>query len=182
GQHQVVIAGGMESMTGAPHVLLGSRQGFKYGAAEAADILDRDALICSFDAISMGEATEKYGTPLDISREDQDAFAARSHQLAAEATASGRFAEEIVPVEVKSRKGSVIVTEDEGIRAQTTAESLGGLRPAFAKDGAITAGNASQLSDGAAALVITSKEWAQEHGLTWIAEIRAHGEVAGPDP
>ena len=95
---------------------------------------------------------------------------------------SGRFAEEIVPVEVTSRKGSVTVTEDEGIRAQTTAESLGALRAAFAKDGMITAGNASQLSDGACALIIASKEWAQEHGLTWIAEIRAHGEVAGPDP
>ncbi len=182
GQHQVVVAGGMESMTGAPHVLLGARQGYKYGNAQAADILDQDALVCAFDAISMGEATEKYGTPIGISREEQDAFAARSHQLAAEATASGRFAEEIVPVEVKGRKGSVTITEDEGIRPQTTTESLGGLRPAFAKDGTITAGNASQLSDGAAALVVTSKEWAQEHGLTWIAEIRAHGEVAGPDP
>ena len=145
GQHQVVVAGGMESMTGAPHVLIGARQGYKYGNAQAADILDRDALVCAFDAISMGEATEKYGTPIGISRDEQDAFAARSHQLAAEATASGRFAEEIVPVEVKGRKGSVTVTEDEGIRAQTTTESLGGLRPAFAKDGTITAGNASQL-------------------------------------
>ena len=182
GQHQVVVAGGMESMTGAPHVLLGARQGYKYGHAQAADILDQDALVCAFDAISMGAATEKYGTPYGITREEQDAFAARSHQLAAEATESGRFAQEIVPVEVKGRKGSVTVSEDEGIRAATTAESLGGLRPAFDKEGTITAGNASQLSDGAAALVVTSKEWAQEHGLTWIAEIRAHGEVAGPDP
>jgi acetyl-CoA C-acetyltransferase len=182
GQHQVVVAGGMESMTGAPHVLLGARQGYKYGHAQAADILDQDALVCSFDAISMGAATEKYGAPYGITREEQDAFAARSHRLAAEATESGRFAQEIVPVEVKGRKGVVTVTEDEGIRAATTAESLGALRPAFDKDGAITAGNASQLSDGAAALVVTSKEWAQEHGLSWIAEIRAHGEVAGPDP
>jgi acetyl-CoA C-acetyltransferase len=172
----------MESMTGAPHVLLGARQGYKYGHAQAADILDQDALVCSFDAISMGAATEKYGAPYGITREEQDAFAARSHRLAAEATESGRFAQEIVPVEVKGRKGVVTVTEDEGIRAATTAESLGALRPAFDKDGAITAGNASQLSDGAAALVVTSKEWAQEHGLSWIAEIRAHGEVAGPDP
>lgn len=182
GQHQVVVAGGMESMTSAPHVLMGARQGYKYGHVQAADILDQDALICAFDEISMGEATEKYGAPMGITRDDQDAFAARSHQLAAEATASGRLGQEIVPVEVTSRKGSVIVSEDEGIRATTTAESLGGLRAAFAKDGTITAGNASQLSDGAAALIVASKEWAQEHGLSWIAEIRAHGEVAGPDP
>ncbi|MBI1350314.1 MAG: acetyl-CoA C-acyltransferase [Actinomycetales bacterium] len=182
GQHQVVVAGGMESMTGAPHVLMGARQGYKYGNTVAADILDQDALVCAFDAISMGAATEKYGEPYGITREEQDAFAARSHQLAAEATESGRFAEEIVPVEVKTRKGAVTVTEDEGIRPGTSSESLGGLRPAFNKDGAITAGNASQLSDGAAALIVTSKEWAEQHGLSWIAEIRAHGEVAGPDP
>ncbi len=182
GQHQVVVAGGMESMTGAPHVLMGARQGYKYGHTTAADVLDQDALVCAFDAISMGAATEKYGEPYGITRDEQDAFAARSHRLAAEATESGRFAQEIVPVEVKGRKGSVTVTADEGIRAATTAESLGGLRPAFAKDGTITAGNASQLSDGAAALVVTSREWAEQHGLTWIAEIRAHGEVAGPDP
>ena len=182
GQHQVVVAGGMESMTGAPHVLLGARQGYKYGHAQAADILDQDALVCAFDAISMGAATEKYGQPYGITRDDQDAFAARSHALAAEATESGRFADEIVPVEIKTRKGVVTVTEDEGIRPGTTAESLGSLRPAFDKEGTITAGNASQLSDGACALIVTSKEWAQEHGLTWIAEIRAHGEVAGPDP
>ncbi len=182
GQHEVVVAGGMESMTGAPHVLLGARQGYKYGNTVAADVLDQDALVCAFDAISMGAATEQYGSPYGITREEQDAFAARSHRLAAEATASGRSAQEIVPVDVKGRKGTVTVTDDEGIRAEATQESLGGLRAAFAKDGTITAGNASQLSDGAAALVVASKEWAQEHGLTWIAEIRAHGEVAGPDP
>jgi acetyl-CoA C-acetyltransferase len=182
GQHQVVVAGGMESMTGAPHVLMGARQGYKYGNAQAADILDQDALVCAFDAISMGEATERYGAPMGIPREDQDAFAARSHERAAEATQSGRFLEEIVPVEVTTRRGSVTVTEDEGVRPETTAQSLGGLRPAFAPDGTITAGNASQLSDGACALVVTSRDWAEEHGLSWIAEIRAHGEVAGPDP
>ena len=182
GQHQVVVAGGMESMTGAPHVLLGARQGYKYGHAQAADVLDQDALVCAFDAVSMGAATEQYGAPMGITREDQDAFAARSHALAGEATASGRFAQEIVPVEVPGRRGSVTVAEDEGIRPQTTAGSLGSLRPAFAPAGTITAGNASQLSDGACALVVASKSWAQEHGLTWIAEIRAHGEVAGPDP
>ena len=182
GQHQVVVAGGMESMTGAPHLLMGARQGYKYGSAVAADVLDRDALVCAFDAISMGAATERYGKPYAIGRDEQDAFAARSHQRAAAATESGRLGAEIVPVEVKGRKGSVTVTEDEGIRATTTAESLGALRPAFDADGAITAGNASQLSDGAAALVVVSKDWAIEHGLTWIAEIRGHGEVAGPDP
>ena len=182
GHHKVVIAGGMESMTGAPHLLMGARQGYKYGSVTTKDALDQDALVCGFDAISMGAATEKYGKPYGITRDDMDAFAARSHQLSAAATSSGRFAQEIVPVEVKGRKGSVMVAEDEGIRADTTAESLGSLRPAFDKEGAITAGNASQLSDGAAALVITSKEYAQEHGLTWLAEIVSHGEVAGPDP
>ena len=182
GQHEVVIAGGMESMTGAPHMLLGARQGYKYGSAQLVDALDRDALVCAFDAISMGAATEKYGKPHGITREDQDAFAARSHALAAQATASGRAAQEIVPVEVKGRKGTVTVTDDEGVRPETTADSLGGLRAAFDKEGTITAGNASQLSDGAAALVLTSKEFAEKNGLTWLAEIRAHGEVAGPDP
>ncbi len=182
GQHEVVVAGGMESMTGAPHMLLGARQGYKYGGGSLVDALDRDALVCAFDEISMGAATEAYGKPYGITREEQDAFAARSHKLAAASTASGRAAQEIVPVEVKGRKGVVTVTEDEGVRPDTTAESLSGLRAAFDKEGTITAGNASQLSDGAAALVITSKEWAEKHGLTWIAEIRAHGEVAGPDP
>ena len=182
GHHEVVVAGGMESMTNAPHMLLGARQGYKYGSAGLVDALDQDALVCAFDAMSMGAATEKYGKPYSISREDMDAFAERSHRLAAAATASGRAGEEIVPVEVKTRKGVVTVTEDEGVRPETTSESLGGLRAAFDKEGAITAGNASQLSDGAAALVVASKEWAEKHGLSWIAEIRAHGEVAGPDP
>lgn len=182
GHHQVVIAGGMESMTAAPHVLMGARQGYKYGNAQLADILDQDALVCAFDSVSMGAATEKYGAPFDLKREIQDEFAARSHQLAAAATESGRFAQEIVPVDITTRKGTVTVTEDEGIRAQTTTESLGGLRAAFAKDGMISAGNASQLSDGACALIVASKDWAEAHGITWIAEIRAHGEVAGPDP
>lgn len=182
GHHQVVVAGGMESMTAAPHVLMGARQGYKYGNAQLADILDQDALVCAFDSVSMGAATEKYGAPFDLKREIQDEFAARSHQLAAAATESGRFAQEIVPVDITTRKGTVTVTEDEGIRPQTTTESLGGLRAAFAKDGMITAGNASQLSDGACALIVASKDWAEAHGITWIAEIRAHGEVAGPDP
>ena len=182
GQHTVVVAGGTESMTNAPHLLQGSRQGYKYGEVKAADALDRDALICSFDKVSMGSSTESYGNDHAITREELDAFSARSHQLAAAATSSGRLAEEIVPVEITTRKGTVIVTDDEGVRADTTAEGLAKLKPAFAKDGRITAGNASQLSDGAAAVVVTTKEFAEANGLTWIAEIRAHGEVAGPSP
>ena len=182
GQHQVIVVGGMESMTNAPHLLMGSRQGWKYGNVDATDALDQDALICAFDGISMGAATEKYGKDFGLTRAEQDEFSARSHQRAAAATDSGRFAEEIVPVEITGRKGTITVTADEGIRPDTTSESLGGLRAAFDKDGTITAGNASQLSDGACALVVTSKEFAQANGLTWIAEIRGHGEVAGPDP
>ncbi len=182
GQHTVVVAGGTESMTNAPHLLQGSRHGYKYGEVKAADALDRDALICSFDKVSMGSSTESYGNDHAITREELDAFSARSHQLAAAATASGRLAEEIVPVEIKTRKGVITVTEDEGVRPDTTAEGLANLKPAFAKDGRITAGNASQLSDGAAAVVVTTKEFAEAHGLSWIAEIRAHGEVAGPSP
>ena len=130
----------------------------------------------------MGAGTEKYQRSYGLTRVEQDAWAARSHARAAAAADSGVFAEEIVPVTVKGRGGDVEVTADEGVRASTTAESLAALRPAFDKDGSITAGNASQLSDGACALVVTSKEWAQERGLRWIAEIGAHGEVAGPDP
>jgi acetyl-CoA C-acetyltransferase len=181
GQHQVVVVGGMESMTRAPHLLRGSRQGWKYGDVTAEDALDRDALICAFDAVSMGAGTEKYQQPYGLSRAEQDDWSARSHQLAAAATESGAFAAEIVPVTVKGRGGDVAVTADEGVRPATTAESLSALRPAFDKEGTITAGNASQLSDGACALVVASKEWAQARGLTWIAEIGAHGEVAGPD-
>lgn len=182
GRHEVIVAGGMESMTRAPHVLPGSRQGYKYGDVRAHDSLDLDALVCAFDAVSMGAATERYGSPFAFTRDELDAFAARSHQRAAAATESGVLAEEIVPVEIAGRKGTVTVTADEGIRADTTVESLARLRPAFAADGAITAGNASQLSDGAAALVVTSRSYAEERGLPWLAEILAHGEVAGPDP
>ncbi|CAB4948476.1 unannotated protein [freshwater metagenome] len=182
GQHQVVVVGGMESMTGAPHLLMGSRQGWKYGDVKAQDSLDRDALVCAFDAISMGAATERYQRPHGLTRDEQDAWAERSHTRAAQAQESGAFAEEIVSVSIKSRGGDIEVSEDEGIRAATTMESLGRLRPAFEVEGTITAGNASQLSDGACALVVVAKEWAQERGLTWIAEIGSHSEVAGPDP
>src|SRR5690606_35858193 len=142
---------------------------------------DRDALTCAFDGISMGASTERYQAAENISRAEQDEFAARSHRLAAAATESGRFADEITPVQIASRKGAVTVAADEGIRAETTVESLGTLRPAFAKDGTITAGASSQLSDGGAAVVVMRKDLAEARGITWLAEIRAHALVAGPD-
>ncbi|WP_338324852.1 acetyl-CoA C-acyltransferase [Prescottella agglutinans] len=181
GAADVVVAGGMESMTAAPYVVRGARQGLKYGSTGFEDALDRDALTCAFDGISMGASTERYQAGENITRAEQDEFAARSHRLAAAATESGAFAAEIAPVEISSRKGTVTVSEDEGIRAQTTVESLGKLRPAFAKDGTITAGASSQLSDGAAAVVVMRKELAIERGIEWLAEIRSHALVAGPD-
>ena len=182
GDADVVVAGGMESMTGAPHLLLGSRQGVKYGDWTMVDSMAYDALRCSFDLCAMGEATEKYGARYSFTREQQDAFAARSHQRAAEATKNGLFEAEIAPVQIPQRKGDPLsFVTDEGIRADTTVESLAGLRPAFAKDGTITAGNASQISDGAAAVVVMSRAKAEEWGLPWLAEIGAHGVVAGPD-
>ncbi|WP_432166183.1 acetyl-CoA C-acyltransferase [Streptomyces sp. bgisy031] len=182
GHHDVVVCGGMESMTQAPHLLPGARTGYRYGTATAVDALDADALVCAFDGISMGAATEAYQTSLGISREEQDAFAARSHQRAAKAAQTGHFADEIVPVTVPARRAEVTVETDEGIRADTTAESLARLRPAFAPDGTITAGSSSQLSDGACALVVTSREYAERVGAEPLAEIGAYGTVAGPDP
>ncbi len=182
GEFEIVVAGGMESMTRAPHLLLGSRDGVKYGDWTMVDSMAFDALTCSFDMCAMGEATENYNSRYSLTRDEQDAFAARSHQRAAEATKNGIFEEEITPVLIPQRKGDPIeFTTDEGIRPDTTAESLGGLRPAFAKDGTITAGSASQISDGAAAVVVMSKAKAEELGLDWLAEIGAHGVVAGPD-
>jgi len=182
GEFEIVVAGGMESMTNAPHLLLGSREGVKYGDWKVVDSMALDGLTCAFDQIPMGEATEKYNTRYSLTREEQDAFAARSHQLAGKAAANGIFAEEIVPVAIPQRKGDpILFATDEGIREDTTVESLSALRPAFAKDGTITAGNASQISDGAAAVVVMSKAKAEELGLTWLAEIGAHGVVAGPD-
>lgn len=182
GEFDIVVAGGMESMTRAPHLLLGSRDGVKYGDWTMVDSMAFDALTCSFDMCAMGEATENYNSRYSLTRDEQDAFAARSHQRAAEATKNGIFDEEITPVYIPQRKGDPIeFTTDEGIRPDTTAESLGGLRPAFAKDGTITAGSASQISDGAAAVVVMSKAKAEELGLEWLAEIGAHGVVAGPD-
>jgi len=182
GEFDVVVAGGMESMTNAPHLLMGSREGVKFGDWSVVDSMAFDGLTCAFDQCAMGEATEGFNSRYGLTREDQDAFAARSHRLAAAAQEAGRFEDEIAAVEIPQRKGDpVIVTRDEGIRADTTVESLAGLRPAFAKDGTITAGSASQISDGAAAVVVMSRAKAEELGLTWIAEIGAHGVVAGPD-
>lgn len=182
GEFDVVVAGGQESMTNAPHVLPKSRDGFKYGAIEMLDSMAHDGLTDSFEGIAMGESTEKHNTRLGIDRAPQDEFAAQSHQRAAAAQKNGLFEAEITPVEIPQRKGDpVLFSKDEGIRPETTAESLGKLRPAFAKDGTITAGTASQISDGAAAVVVMSKARAEALGLEWIAEIGAHGNVAGPD-
>ena len=182
GEFDIVVAGGMESMTNAPHLLMGSREGVKYGDWKAIDAMAFDGLTCAIDECAMGESTERYNDRYSFGRAEQDELAARSHQLAAAAQASGALAEEIVAVEIPQRRGEpVVVTADEGIRAATTVESLGKLRPAFAKEGTVTAGNASQISDGAAAVVVMSKAKAEELGLEWLAEIGAHGVVAGPD-
>lgn len=183
GEVDVVVAGGQESMSQAPHLLPKSREGFKYGDTTLADSMVVDGLWDVFTEQPMGLLTEAANTGDNaVSRADQDAFAARSHQRAAAAIADGRFADEITPVLVPQRKGDPIeLTTDEGVRADTTAESLARLRPAFIKDGTITAGSASQISDGACAVVVMSKEKATELGLEWIAEIVAHGNVAGPD-
>ncbi|GHE43071.1 acetyl-CoA acetyltransferase [Streptomyces capitiformicae] len=182
GEFDVIVAGGQESMTNAPHLLPKSREGYKYGAIQMLDAMAHDGLTDSFEGIAMGESTEKHNTRLGILRPEQDEIAALSHQRAAAAQKNGIFDAEITPVEIPQRKGEpVVFSQDEGIRGETTAESLGKLRPAFAKDGTITAGSASQISDGAAAVVVMSKEKAEELGLAWLAEIGAHGNVAGPD-
>ena len=182
GEFDIVVAGGMESMTQAPHLLMGSREGVKYGDWSVIDSMAFDGLTCAFDECAMGESTERFNTRYGLTREEQDAFAARSHQLAAAAQEAGRFDEEIVAVEIPQRRGDpVVFARDEGIRPDTTADSLASLRPAFAKDGTITAGSASQISDGAAAVVVMSRAKAEELGLAWLAEIGAHGVVAGPD-
>ena len=182
GEYDVVVAGGMESMTQGPHVLPKSRSGFKYGDVKMLDATAFDALTCAIDQVAMGVSTESHNAKYELTREEQDAFSAQSHQRAAEAQKNGLFDDEIVPVEIPQRKGDPIVfSVDEGVRADTTADSLGRLRPAFAKDGTITAGSSSQISDGAAAVVVMSKAKAEELGVEWLAEIGAHGVVAGPD-
>ena len=178
GQHEIVVAGGMESMTNAPHLVRGVRRGITYGSRPFEDALDRDALVGAIEGITMGAATEQDQSTFGISREQQDAFAAESHRRAHAATSSGRFGAEIVPL--TTRKG-VVVSVDEGIRPDSTVESLAKLKPAFSPTGTITAGSASQLSDGAAAVVVMAKAKAKELGLTWIAEIVSYGTVAGPD-
>ncbi|ANN21637.1 acetyl-CoA acetyltransferase [Amycolatopsis orientalis] len=182
GEFDLIVAGGQESMTQAPHLLPKSRAGFKYGDTTLVDHMAYDGLFCAFDQVAMGASTEKYNSRYGITREQQDEFSARSHQRAAAAIEAGRFDAEIAPVSIPQRKGDpVVFSKDEGVRADTTVESLAKLRPAFASDGTITAGSASQISDGAAAVVVASKAKAEELGLTALAEIGAHGVVSGPD-
>ncbi len=182
GEFEVVVAGGMESMTQAPHLLPAMRAGVKYGNSTVVDSMAYDGLWDAFDQVAMGELTERHNAKLGITRVAQDEVAARSHERAAAAMKEGRFDEELVPVPIPQRKGDpLLFTEDEGVRPGTTVESLAALRPAFAKDGTITAGSASQISDGACAVVVMSRAAAERYGLTPIAEIGAHGVVAGPD-
>jgi acetyl-CoA C-acetyltransferase len=183
GEHDIIVAGGMESMTNAPHLLPKSREGFKYGDVKLVDSMAYDALWDMFTEQAMGALTEQCNVDgIQLTREDQDAFAALSHQKAAKAWKNGVFDDEVVPVEIPQRKGDpVVVSQDEGIRGDTTAESLARLRAAFSAEGTITAGSASQISDGACAVVVMSKAKAEELGLPWLAEIGASGQVAGPD-
>jgi acetyl-CoA C-acetyltransferase len=183
GEFDVVVAGGMESMTNAPYLLPGARAGYRLGDRSLVDSMTHDGLFCAFDHQGMGAATDGYAHRAGIGRAAQDEFAARSHERAAAAMKSGVFDDEIVAVSVPQRRGDpVVVCDDEGIRPGTSMQTLGALRPAFADDGTITAGTASQLSDGACALVIASRAKAEELGVPVLAEIGAHGSVAGPDP
>jgi acetyl-CoA C-acetyltransferase len=182
GEFDIVVAGGMESMSNAPHLLPGLRRGVKYGDAGIVDSMALDGLTDAYDQVAMGESTERHNARLGLTREEQDAFAARSHERAAAAIKNGTLDAEIVPVSIPQRKGEpVVFAADEGVRADTTVEVLSRLRPAFTKDGTITAGSASQISDGACAVVVMSRAKAEELGLEWLAEIGAHGNVAGPD-
>jgi len=184
GDAEVVVAGGMESMTRAPYLLPNAREGYRMDHGQLVDSMIADGLWCAFDAVHMGAGTEKYaGNFGGLTREAQDEFAAKSHERAATAIKEGRFTAEIAPVSVPQRKGEpILIDTDEGVRPGTTQESLGKLKPAFAKDGTITAGNASQISDGAAAVIVTSRDIAEELGATPIAELVSFGMVAGPDP
>ena len=181
GDADIVIAGGMESMTAAPYLAMGARGGFRYGNTELADAIIKDGLWCSFDACLMGTGTERYSAG-SISREAQDDLAAKSHERAANAAKDGRLADEIVNVSIPQRKGDPLLVEtDEGVRPGTTMESLGGLKPAFDPNGTVTAGNASQLSDGGSAIVMMSKRAVEARGITPLAEVLSYGMVAGPD-
>ena len=182
GEASVVVAGGQESMTHAPHLLPGSRQGWPYGTVAALDHAAHDGLTDAFDGLSMGLSTETVNGRLGINRVSQDEIAAASHQRAARASAAGVFDDEITPLSVPQRRGEpVLISTDEGVRGDSTVDSLGKLRPAFTTDGTITAGNSSPLSDGASAVVLASREWAEAHGLSWLAVVEASGHVAGPD-
>ncbi len=183
GEADIVVAGGMESMTQAPYLLPGARAGYRIGDGTLVDSMMYDGLFCAFDQCAMGLGTERYNGANGVSREEQDAFSAASHQRAAAAIEAGKFAEEIVPVAVPQRKGDpIMVTVDEGVRGDTTADSLAKLRPAFDKEGTITAGNASQISDGGGAVVVMSRAKADELGVTPLGEFVSYGQVAGPDP
>jgi acetyl-CoA C-acetyltransferase len=182
GEFDVVVAGGMESMTNGPYLLPGARGGYRYGDNKIVDSTAHDALFCAFDLRGMGDSTDFYGKQKNISREDQDEYSAMSHERAAEAAKNGLFDDEIVEVSVPQRKGDpLVVSEDEGVRPGTTAATLARLRPAFSADGTVTAGSASQISDGAAAVVVMSRAKAEELGAPVLAEVGAHGTVAGPD-
>jgi acetyl-CoA C-acetyltransferase len=183
GEVEIVVAGGMESMTNAPHVLPKSREGVKFGDMKLVDSMAYDALYDQATKQAMGGLTEQVNAEgVKLTREEQDAFAAASHQRAAEAWKNGVFDDEVVPVTIPQRRGDpIVVSADEGVRSDTTVESLAKLSPSFTKDGTITAGSASQISDGAAAVVVMSRAKAEELGLEWLAEIGAHGMVAGPD-
>jgi len=183
GEADIVVAGGMESMTQAPYLLPGARGGYRIGDQKVVDSMMYDGLFCAFDQCAMGLGTERYNGADGVSRERQDAFSAASHERAATAIKEGKFAEEIVAVQVPQRKGDPIVVDtDEGVRPETTAESLGKLKPAFDKEGTITAGNASQISDGGAAVIVMSKAKAEELGVTPLGELVSYGQVAGPSP
>ena len=182
GEATVVVAGGQESMSNGPHLLPGSRRGWTYGDVTMIDSVAHDGLTDAFDDISMGASTESAIAPLEISRDEQDSVAAASHRRAADAASAGVLAAEIAPLEIPQRRGPALLVEaDEGIRAGTTAESLGKLRPAFDREGTITAGNASPLSDGAAAVVLTTRAYAERHELGFLAVVGACGQVGGPD-
>jgi len=182
GEVSRVVAGGMESMTNAPYLAPKMRFGARMGDAQLIDSMMYDGLFCAFDQVSMGAGTETYNERYNLTREEQDEFSARSHALAAKAIETGKFDDELIAVEVPQRRGDPVVAKtDEGVRVETTIDSLSKLRPAFSKEGTITAGNASQISDGAAATVVMSKEEADKRGLTPLATIVAHGMVAGPD-
>lgn len=180
GEATVVVAGGMESMTNAPH-LASVRAGVKFGPATMVDHMEYDGLSSAYDGVSMGALSEDFSELHPVTREEQDQLSAWSHQRAHATAEAGGFDEEIVPVTIKTRKGEVTVTRDEGVRPDVTAESLGALRPAFKKEGTITAGNSSQISDGAAAVVLTTRAHAEEKGLAILAAVRAPGQIAGPD-